>query len=156
LQPVSRTHPPFSHLYPLLDELDHAQRIHRNVHAYVKLQQQQTEQAGRVTLAATITVTWISRNEQIIHAARMIVDRRELATDDPQRERHTLRLGEQGRVAWKLVIEAVQQRDVTPDRNVLLTVGLREELMQLETTQLLWGIQDVTGTVGDRQLVIVE
>jgi hypothetical protein len=102
-----------------------------------------------------LTVTWISLSEWIIHAARMVVDRLDLA-DDPQRDRHTERLGEQGRVARKLVIEELHDRGVTPDRNLLLTAGLREDLMQLETTQRVWEIHPVAGTEGDRQLVLVE
>jgi hypothetical protein len=145
----------YDHLDHLLDELVHAQRLARNVQAYVKLQEQRTEHAGRVTLEATITITWMQPSERIIHAARMIVDRRDLAADDPQRDRHAERLGEQARVARKLVIEELHDRGVTPDHNLLLTAGLREELMQLETTQLVWEIQDVSGTAGDRQLVVV-
>jgi hypothetical protein len=146
----------YDHLDHLLDELAHAQRFARNVQAYVKLHEQRTEHAGRVTLEATITVTWIARSERIIHAARMIVDRYDLAADAPQRDRRAERLGEQARVARKLVIEDLHDRGVTPDPNlVLLTAGLREELMQLETTHLLWEIHAVAGTTGDRQLVVV-
>jgi hypothetical protein len=39
-----------------------------------------------------------------------------------------------------LVIAALKDHNLTPDRNVLLTPGLREELMQLKTEQLLWEI----------------
>jgi hypothetical protein len=49
----------------------------------------------------------------------------------------------------------LHERGVTPDRNLLLTAGLREDLMQLETTQLLWEIHAVEGAEGDRQLVVV-
>jgi hypothetical protein len=85
----------------------------------------------------------------------MIVDRRDLAADDPQHDRHAERLGEQGRVARKLVIEELHDRVVTPEHNLLLTAGLREELMQLETTQRVWEIHDAEGTERDRQLVVV-
>jgi hypothetical protein len=78
-----------------------------------------------------------------------------VAADDPQRNRHAARLGEQARVARKLVIEELHDRGVRPDHNLLLTAGLHEELMQLETTQLLWEICDVAGTERDRQLVVV-
>jgi len=145
----------YDHLDHLLDELAHAQRMSHHVQAYVKLQEQHTEHAGRVTLEATITITWMQPSERIIHAARMIVDRLDLAADDPQRDRRAERLGEQARVARKLVIEELKDRGVTPEHNLLLTAGLREDLMQLETTQLVWEIHDVAGTAGDRQLVVV-
>ena len=146
----------YGHFDHLLDELVHAHRKRRTVQAYVKLHEQRTEHAGRVTLEAAITITWMQPSERIIHAARMIVDRLDLTADDPQRERHAERLGEQGRVARKLVIEALHDRGVEPDPNlVLLTAGLREDLMRLETTQLVWEIHDVVGTAGDRQLVMV-
>jgi hypothetical protein len=148
----------YDHLDHLLDELAHAQRIHRNcnVQAYVKLHELRTEQEEQITLETSITVTWISLHERIIHAARMVVDRLDLAADDPQRERREAQLGERSRFARKLVIEELKERGIQPDRNLLLTAGLREDLMQLETTQLLWEIRDVEGTAGDRQLVMAE
>ena len=84
----------------------------------------------------------------------MVVDRRDLAADDPQRERHAARLGEQARVARKLVIKELRDRGVEPDRNLLLTAGLRKDLMQMETTQLVWEIRAVEGAEEDRQLVM--
>lgn len=85
--------------------------------------------------------------------SRMVVDRLDLAADDPQRERQEAQLGEQSRVVRKLVVEAVQERGIQPDRNRLLTAGLWEELMQMETTQLLWDVHDVEGA--EREIVVV-
>lgn len=145
----------YDHLDHLLDEIQHAQCIHRDVQAYVKLHEQRTEHDGRVILESAITVTWISLRERVIHAARLIVDRRDLAADDPRQDRHAARLGEQGRVARKLVMKEFSDRGITPDHNLLLTAGLHEDLARLETTQLLWEIQDVAEPQGDRQLVII-
>lgn len=56
-----------------------------------------------------------------------------------------------------LVIDALKQYDLTPDRNVLLTAGLREELMQLETEQLLWEIViDGEEAAAERRVVPLE
>jgi hypothetical protein len=100
-------------------------------------------------------VTWISRSEWIMHAARMVVDRLGLAADDPQRERQEAQLGERSRFARKLVIEELKERGMQPDHNLLLTAGLREDLMQLETTQLLREIRDVEGVEGEREIVVM-
>jgi hypothetical protein len=70
----------------------------------------------------------------------MPVDTISVALNDPQGARHITRLREQSRAARTLVYQALGARNVRPDHNLLLTVGLREELMQLHTEQLLWEI----------------
>ena len=85
----------------------------------------------------------------------MVVDRLDLAAEDPQRERREAQFGERSRFARKLVIEALKERGIQPDRNLLLTAGLREELIQLETTQILWEIHDGEEVEGERGIVVV-
>ncbi|HEX6292941.1 MAG TPA: hypothetical protein VFZ66_27405 [Herpetosiphonaceae bacterium] len=143
----------YDHFDHLLDELQHAQRTHPEIQAYVKLLEQHTERDGRITLESAIVVTWIALTEGIIHAARMLVDRLELPADDPQRERHAERHREQGREARAIVMRTLHDWGVPPDLNLLLTAGLREDLTRLETTQLLWEVGAAPGMDGDRQLV---
>lgn len=144
----------YDHLDHLLDELDFAQRAYRTVSAYVKMIEQRSEQDGRVTISTSIAVTWIRPVERIIHAARMPVDTISVALDNPQQERHIKRLRERSRMARTLIYQALGARDVRPDHNLLLTAGLREELMQLETEQLLWEIVvSGEGNVVERRVV---
>ena len=102
------------HFDRMLDHLDYTRRTHPEIQACVKLLEQRTEHDGRITVEAAIAVTWIALCAGIIHAARMIVDRRDLAADDPQRERHAARLAEQAREAPKLVMDMLEQWGVTP------------------------------------------
>ena len=147
----------YDHFDHLLDELAHAQRLRRTIQAYVKFHEQRMEYAGRITLETFITVIGIARSERIIHAARMVVDRRDQAADDPQRERQEAQLRERSRFARKLVVEALEDLGIQPDRNLLLTAGLREELMQLETEQLLWEIVvSGEGEAEERRIVLLE
>ncbi|HEX6292908.1 MAG TPA: hypothetical protein VFZ66_27240 [Herpetosiphonaceae bacterium] len=53
------------------------------------------------------------------------------------------------------VMQTLEQWGVPPELNLLLTAGLREDLAQLETRQLLREVQDGAGMVGDRQLVLM-
>jgi hypothetical protein len=130
----------YDHFDHLLDELAFAQRAYRTIYAYVKLLEQRTEQNGRVTISTAIAVTWMRSVERIIHAARMPVDTISVALDDPQGAHRITQLREQSRAARTLVYGELTARNVRPDHNLLLTAGLREELMQLETEQLLWEI----------------
>lgn len=147
----------YDHLDHLLDEMAFAQCTYRTISAYVKLLEQRSEQDGDVTISTSIGVTWMRPVERIIHAARMPVDTIRVALDDLQRERHIQRLRERSRAARTLIYQELAARDIRPDHNLLLTAGLREELMQLETEQLLWKIV-VTGdgAAGERQLVVLE
>jgi hypothetical protein len=142
----------YDHLDHLFDELAFAQRTHRNVHAYMKLHEQRQEQDDSITIATSISVTWIRPTEGIIHAARMPVDSITLALNDPSMERQITQLRERSRAARELVIGALKDHQLAPDHNVLLTAGLREELMQLETEQLLWEIV-VSGEGAERRVV---
>jgi hypothetical protein len=84
----------------------------------------------------------------------MVVHRRYLTADDSQRERQEAQLGERSRVVRKLVVEELKDRGTQPDHNLLLTAGLRKDLRQLETTQLLWEIRDVEEVAG-REIVVM-
>ncbi|HEY0768784.1 MAG TPA: hypothetical protein VGD31_00435 [Sphingobacteriaceae bacterium] len=130
----------YDHFDHLLDELDFARRAYGTVYAYVKLLEQRSEQDGRVTIATAIAVTWMRPVERIIHAARMPVDTICIATDHPERERQIAQLRERSRVARRMVYAELTRHNIQADHNLLLTVGLREELMQLPTEQLLWEI----------------
>jgi hypothetical protein len=70
----------------------------------------------------------------------MPVDSLTVALNDPSVERQITQLHERSRVARTLVIDALRDHGLTPDHNVLLTAGLREELMRLHSEQLLWEI----------------
>lgn len=147
----------YDHFDHLLDEVAFAQRSHRNVQAYVKLHEQRQEHGDSITVSTAITVTWMRPAEGIIHAARMPVDSLTLALDDPSVERQIAQFQERSRYARMLVIDALKQYDLTPDRNVLLTAGLREELMHLETEQLLWEIViDGEEAAAERRVVPLE
>lgn len=147
----------YDHFDHLLDELAFAQRSHRNVQAYVKLHEQRQERGDSVTVSTAITVTWLRPAEGIIHAARMPVDSLTRVLDDPSLEHQTAQLQERSRYARMLVIDALKQHDLTPDHNLLLTAGLREELMQLETEQLLWEIVvSGEGAASERRVVPLE
>jgi hypothetical protein len=148
----------YDHLDHVLDEADHAYRTRGQVQAYVKLHEQRAEHGDRIIIRTAIIVTWIQLAERIIHAARMPIDRIDLAVDDPQREHDEEALRHRARVARKLVSEELEGRGIRPDHNlVLLTAGLREELDQLETTQLLWEIiVSGEGPDAERQLVLRE
>lgn len=130
----------YDHVDHLLDELAFAQRAYRTVYAYVKLLEQRSEQNGRVTITTAIAVTWMRPVERIIHTAHMPVDTVCISLDEPQGARHIQRLRERSRAARTLVYRELRARNVRPDHNLLLTAGLREELMQLETEQLLWEV----------------
>lgn len=132
--------PFYDHVDHLLDEVAFAQRSHRNVQAYVQLLEQRQEQDDSVTVATSITVTWLRPNKGIIHAAHLLVDAITLAPDDPSVEHQITQLHERSRVARTLVYGALSARAIQADHNVLLTAGVREELMQLQTEQLLWEI----------------
>lgn len=147
----------YDHFDHLLDEIAFAQRSHRKVQAYVKLHEQRQEQADSLTVSTSITVTWMRPSEGIIHAARLLVDSIILGRDDPSLERQIAQLHERSRYARMLVIDVLKQHDLTPDRNVLLTAGLREELMQLETEQLLWEVVvSGEGDAAERRVVPLE
>lgn len=147
----------YDHFDHLLDELEFAQQAYRTVYAYVKLLEQRSEQAGRVTITTSIAVTWMRPVERIIHAARLPVDTISVALDDPQLAQHITRLREQSRAARRLVYEALGAREVRPDHNLLLTAGLREELMHLETEQLLWEVVvSGEGVAAERRVVPLE
>lgn len=95
--------------------------------------------------------------ERIIHAARMPVDSITRTLDDPTLERQIAQLQERSRYARMLMIDTLKQHDLTPDRNVLLTAGLREELMELQTEQLLWEIVvSGEGAAKERRVVPLE
>lgn len=146
----------YDHFDHLLDELAFAQRSYRKVQAYVKLHEQRQEHGDSVMVSTSITVTWLRPSEGIIHAARLLVDAITLALDDPTVERQIRQLQERSRYARMLVIDAMKQHDLTPDRNLLLTAGLREELMQLETEQLLWEVVVSGAGAGERRVVPLE
>lgn len=147
----------YDHFDHLLDELDFARRAYRTVYAYVKLLEQRTEQNGRVTITTSIAVTWMRPVERIIHAARLPVDTISVALDDPQGACHITRLREQSRVARTLVYQALGTRHVRPDHNLLLTAGLRDELMQIHTEQLLWEmVISGEGATAERRVVPLE
>lgn len=128
----------YEHFDHLLDEIAFAQRTYRNVQAYVKLHEQRQEQSDSVTISTAILVTWMRPSEGIIHAARLRVDSITVTREDQSLEHQVTRLHERSRAARTLVIDVLKDHNLTPDRNVLLTAGLREELMHLETEQLLW------------------
>lgn len=147
----------YDHFDHLLDELDFAQRAYRTVYAYVKLLKQRSEQNGRVTIATSIAVTWMRPVERIIHAARMPVDTICVALDDSEGARHIEQLRGRSRAARTLVYGALAAHEVRPDHNLLLTAGLREELMQLQTEQLLWEIVvSGEGAAAERRVVRLE
>lgn len=147
----------YDHFDHLLDEVAFAQRAYRTVYAYVKLLEQRTEQNGRVTISTAIAVTWMRPVERIIHAARMPVDTISVVLGDPQGARHITQLREQSRVARTLIYGSLAARNVRSDHNLLLTAGLREELMQLETEQLLWEIVvSEEGSAAERRVVPLE
>lgn len=147
----------YDHFDHLLDEVEFARRAYGTVYAYVKLLEQRTEQDGRVTIATAIAVTWMRPVERIIHAARMPVDMISVEVDDAKQAYQIARLRERSRTARTLVYAELALRDIQPDHNLLLTAGLREELLQLETEQLLWEIV-VCGSdaAAERQLVVLE
>lgn len=66
------------------------------------------------------------------------------------------RLRERSRTARRLIYAELAARDIRPDHNLLLTAGLREELLQRETEQLLWAIvEHGEGDAVERQLVVL-
>jgi hypothetical protein len=147
----------YDHVDHLLDELECAQRAYRTVYAYVKLLEDRTEQAGRVTIATAVAVTWMRPVERIIHAARMPVDTICISLNDPQCARHIERLRERSRAARTLIYQELAARDIQPDHNLLLTAGLREDLMRLETEQLLWEVVvSGKGAAVERRVVPLE
>lgn len=147
----------YDHFDHLLDEITFARRAYGTVYAYVKLLEQRMEQDGCVTIATSIAVTWMRPVERIIHAARMPVDTISVALNDAQREHQIAQLREHARAARTLIYAELTARNIQADHNLLLTVGLREELMQLETEQLLWEIVvSGDGAEAERQLVALE
>ena len=143
----------YDHFDHLLDEADHAQRTRGQVHAYVKLHEQRTQQDDRMTLGTAITITWMQPVERIIHVARIPVDAITYALDDPHGERREDALRVRSCVARRLIIDALNKLGITPDRNLLLTAGLREDLAQLQTEQLLW---EIIGDGEERRIVPME
>lgn len=126
------------------------------MYAYVKLLEQRTEQNADLIISTSIAVTWMRPVERIIHAARMPVDTISVAVDDPQQAYQITRLRERSRAARRLVYAELAARHIRPDHNLLLTAGLREELLQLETEQLLWEIvEHGEGDAVERQLVVL-
>lgn len=88
--------------------------------------------------------------ERIIQAARMPID-------NPSVERQIIQLHERSHVARTLVIDALKDHHLAPDHNLLLTAGLREELMRLHTEQLLWEIVvSGEGAAAERRVVPLE
>lgn len=80
-----------------------------------------------------------------------------LRVEIPQQEYQIARLRERSRAARTLVYAESTARDIRADHNLLLTAGLREELLQLETEQLLWEIVVCgAGVAAERQLVVLE
>jgi hypothetical protein len=130
----------YDHLDHLLDEADHAQRTRGQVQAYVKLHEQCMQQGDRVTLSTVITVTWMQPVERILHAARIPVDAITYVQDDPNGKRREEALRGRSRYARKLIIAALNNLGIIPDRNLLLTAGLRGDLAHLQTEQLVWEI----------------
>src|SRR5688500_1558218 len=104
----------YDHFDHLLDELEFAQRAYRTIYAYVKLLEQRSEKAGRLTTATSIAVTWMRPVERILHAARMPMDTISVALDDPHGARHITRLREQSRAARTLIYQALGARNVQP------------------------------------------
>lgn len=147
----------YDHFDHFLDELAFAQRTHRNVQAYVKLHEQRQEQNDSVTISTSITVTWMRPSEGIIHAARLLVDAITIASGDPRVEPRITQLQERSRYARTLVYGELTARHIQADHNLLLTAGLRDELMQLQTEQLLWEIVvSGEGATAERQVVPLE
>lgn len=109
-----------------------------------------------MTITTSIAVTWMRPVERIIHAARMPVDTICVALNDPQWKRHIERLRERSRAARTLVYQALRVRKVRPDHTLLLTAGLRKELMQLHTEQLLWEIVVSGEGAAERRVVPLE
>jgi hypothetical protein len=148
----------YNHFDHLLDELAHAHKTRGEVHAYVKIHDQWTRKGEQVTINTAILVTWVQLTERIIHAANIPVETLPLAADTSIQERQVAEVRRRARFARKLVIGALRERGVEPDPNlVLLTEGLREELMQLMTEQLCWKIVvSGSGLGAERQIVVVD
>jgi DNA-binding transcriptional MocR family regulator len=145
----------YDHFDHFLDELMHAQRAQGSVQGYVKIQERRTQQGEQATISTMILVTWVHLQERIIHAANLPVETITLAADESLHEREIAQMRERGRFARRLVIAALGDRGVTPDPNlVLLTAGLHEALMQLQTEQLSWTIV-VRGSGPDLEREIV-
>lgn len=147
----------YDHFDHLIDEVAFAQSTYGTVYAYVKIVEHRTEQPDHITLSTAVTVTWMRPVERIIHAARMPVDTISFNLDDPHHEQRIERLREQSRFARTLVFEELRAYGIRADHNLLLTAGLREELMQLQTEQLLWTIViSRKGATAERQIVVIE